>query len=546
MLSESLRYKSRRVHPSALPQGWASMAPTVGAHLRGELACCASRQPSCSGKMSELPTSGPHMPRNIVIFADGTGQVGGVRPDQRLSNIYKLYRATRVGPDSPIDPRGQVAYYDPGLGTTSASGHVRVSLWERLKATAGLAVGVGFRDNVVDCYEAILQRYEPGDRIYLFGFSRGGYTIRALANVLNLCGVPTTDTGGAALPRKGNRLRAIAREAVRVYEHGAGSPRAKFQGQKEALAKRFRHTYGSGVHPKRGDVFPYFIGAFDSVAALGLSLRARVMSCVAGVAVMGLVGWGAGSFAERFWGWSSLATGWSLLIIGVLIPAGLFAKSTFHWTPPEFRKGERPWNFAFWQSKHYDQFLDPRVPVVRHALAIDETRKQFGRVGWGGSNNVPQPGDERLRFEQRWFAGNHSDIGGSYPEDESRLSDIVLEWMAGEATAGEYPLIVDWTKLHLHPDPFSEQHSEIFSQQQKPWWKRPVKWPTAPRKIDNEAILDESVYRRFTANVVDDCDQRRPYRPESLRSHWAVSRVYDDASDNKDSSQARTIIARNP
>jgi len=48
------------------------------------------------------------MPKNILIFSDGTGQAGGLRPDQRLSNIYKLYRATRIGPDSAIDPAKQI------------------------------------------------------------------------------------------------------------------------------------------------------------------------------------------------------------------------------------------------------------------------------------------------------------------------------------------------------------------------------------------------------------------------------------------------------
>ena len=48
------------------------------------------------------------MPKNIIIFSDGTGQVGGLRPDERRSNIYKLYRATRCGPDTEIDPVGQV------------------------------------------------------------------------------------------------------------------------------------------------------------------------------------------------------------------------------------------------------------------------------------------------------------------------------------------------------------------------------------------------------------------------------------------------------
>ncbi len=59
----------------------------------------------------------PMMSKNIVVFSDGTGQDGGVRPEQRMSNVYKLYRACRVGPDSGIDPREQVAFYDAGLGT---------------------------------------------------------------------------------------------------------------------------------------------------------------------------------------------------------------------------------------------------------------------------------------------------------------------------------------------------------------------------------------------------------------------------------------------
>ena len=55
------------------------------------------------------------MPRNILIFSDGTGQAGGLTPDERISNIYKLYRATRVGPDSSVDPGVQLVYYDAGL-----------------------------------------------------------------------------------------------------------------------------------------------------------------------------------------------------------------------------------------------------------------------------------------------------------------------------------------------------------------------------------------------------------------------------------------------
>ena len=55
------------------------------------------------------------MPKNIIIFSDGTGQAGGITFDEVRTNVYKLYRACRVGPDTTIDPEEQVAFYDPGL-----------------------------------------------------------------------------------------------------------------------------------------------------------------------------------------------------------------------------------------------------------------------------------------------------------------------------------------------------------------------------------------------------------------------------------------------
>lgn len=45
------------------------------------------------------------MPKNIVVFSDGTGQDGGIRPEQRMSNIFKMYRVSRPGPDSVGDSR---------------------------------------------------------------------------------------------------------------------------------------------------------------------------------------------------------------------------------------------------------------------------------------------------------------------------------------------------------------------------------------------------------------------------------------------------------
>ncbi len=70
------------------------------------------------------------MPKNIVIFSDGTGQAGGINFDEARTNVYKLYRACRVGPDTLFDPSEQVAFYDPGLGSAADGGHFKVS-WLR-------------------------------------------------------------------------------------------------------------------------------------------------------------------------------------------------------------------------------------------------------------------------------------------------------------------------------------------------------------------------------------------------------------------------------
>jgi uncharacterized protein (DUF2235 family) len=64
------------------------------------------------------------MPRNIVVFADGTGQRGGIFFDENRSNIYKLYRATRCGPEYSVNPAEQLAFYDPGVGTDPIEGNV--------------------------------------------------------------------------------------------------------------------------------------------------------------------------------------------------------------------------------------------------------------------------------------------------------------------------------------------------------------------------------------------------------------------------------------
>ncbi|MBA4045669.1 MAG: hypothetical protein C0510_00200 [Erythrobacter sp.] len=460
--------------------------------------------------------------KNIIIFSDGTGQYGGVLPDQRLSNIYKMYRAMRPGTQTSFDPAHQVAYYDPGLGSGELSGRVRNIL--------AAAFGTGISENIIDCYEAILRHYEDGDRIFLFGFSRGAYTARSVANVMNLCGVPRHDKGGKPLPTGGVALRKIAEEAVyRVYEHGSGKDRARYEPEREELARRFRLKYGSeGQGAKgesQGNVAPTFIGVFDTVAALGTVIVKRVLFVLAVLSgVLGLAAW-----------MSDLLLTWKIL---ASIPAMFFAGSwgwaakkqfKFIGNPPQ--GGKVSWHFAAWNLKHYDRFLDSSVGYARHALSIDENRKRFPRVGWAnGGDALKQDRGPLEWLKQEWFAGNHSDIGGSYPEDESRLSDIALRWMIDELKSIPNPPLIDERFVQTFPDPLGIQHDEVRASLELwprfwPKWAR-FGWSAETRKINPEAALHESVLARFAAASVPQYDQRAPYRPENLRGHLSTQRYF--------------------
>ena len=119
--------------------------------------------------------------KNIVICCDGTGN----EISENISNVLKLYRCLRkTGKTEPL----QVVFYDPGVGTLA-----RPDPWRKLLqdfvTILGLATGYGLDDNVLAAYEFLVSNYEDGDEIYLFGFSRGAYTVRVLAGLIHKVGL---------------------------------------------------------------------------------------------------------------------------------------------------------------------------------------------------------------------------------------------------------------------------------------------------------------------------------------------------------------------
>jgi uncharacterized protein (DUF2235 family) len=161
------------------------------------------------------------MAKRIVFCADGTWQLPRMN-----TNVNRLYKALTVGAD-------QVTFYDDGIGA-SATGFDRV--------IEG-AFGEGLTQKVRDGYTWLAHVYSEGDQIYLFGFSRGAYTVRSLAGLLKACGLPA-----------GNPTDACIDSALAAYRDPAG-----------------RSVMLAGISAC-GLVQPQIrmIGVWDTVGALGI------------------------------------------------------------------------------------------------------------------------------------------------------------------------------------------------------------------------------------------------------------------------------------
>jgi uncharacterized protein (DUF2235 family) len=308
------------------------------------------------------------MSKNIVICCDGTGnEFGG----DCNSNVVKLYSTLMIGDD-------QRGYYHPGVGTMgapTARGRIQ-KWWSQLK---GLAFGAGLLPNVADAYRYLMDTYAPGDNVFLFGFSRGSYTARALAGLLHMYGLLCPGNDG------------LIPYIIRMY---AKKTRAA-AGMKETLdvAELFKATFSR-------DCPIYFEGLWDTVSSVG---------------------------------WISDP---------VVLPFS--ARNT---------------------SMH----------IGRHAVSIHERRCYFRQNLWG----APSPTQD---IKQVWFAGVHSDVGGSYPESESGLSKVALEWMLYEAVAAGLKVDFDrvamvlgekrppeadtWTPKYIPPNPDGLIHKSLHGA----WW----------------------------------------------------------------------------
>ena len=174
--------------------------------------------------------------RTIVVCLDGTGD----KFDSDNSNIVHLVSCLKK------DDPSQVTYYQAGIGTYSSGG-----LSSGASAALDMAVGSGLGLHVRDAYHFLMHTYKEGDKICIFGFSRGAYTARCVAGMVHKVGL---------LPPRNLQQIPFA------YEFYANDTQAGWL-QSEAFKKTFSI-----------EVNVYFLGVFDSVASVGFIPRQLPLS----------------------------------------------------------------------------------------------------------------------------------------------------------------------------------------------------------------------------------------------------------------------------
>jgi uncharacterized protein (DUF2235 family) len=314
----------------------------------------------------------PEQPRRLVLCCDGTDNTltAGVEDTNVLLLVAHLAR-------NPAADR--IVYYDPGVGVADAAPPTDPIDWAHRSWArfAGLASGRGVYDNISMGYQFLMRNWRDGrDRIYLFGFSRGAFTARAIAGMVNLFGIirPEHD---ALLPT-----------LIHIYFSQPGVQDGLWRRITRWLYGQTQKSTGVAADGPTGGSTP----PSDERERLGLQVRELFTS------------------AEGRDAWVHWVGVWDT-VESVGLPGPLSRSNPSTAT-----------------------FLDKRLRHARHALSFDEHRWTFLPRLYEEPGDIDDPVTGRT-LKQRWFAGVHCDVGGSYDVGEAALSNNTLRWMVDEVAA---------------------------------------------------------------------------------------------------------------
>jgi uncharacterized protein (DUF2235 family) len=191
------------------------------------------------------------MGKNIVICCDGTANEFA----QDRTNVVKLYYTLEQSTGK------QIGFYHPGLGTMEPSGALATPA-RKITRFLGKATGYGLSNDIRDAYVFLMNNFQDDDKVYLFGFSRGAYTARAVCSLLTMYGLihPGNDP---LVPYAIRMMMAIDRAQVRKQEKGNNPTEDYAVKNYFQLARDFRNSMCRPV------CNPHFVGVWDTVSSVG-------------------------------------------------------------------------------------------------------------------------------------------------------------------------------------------------------------------------------------------------------------------------------------
>lgn len=344
----------------------------------------------CPEKQTPIPASRAEKHR-ILILADGTCNAFG----RNESNVVKLLKHVQLG---RLDRDEQIAVYDQGLG--SQIGQHKKSL--EFKSTVcsddaftvlappndspfwpstiprwvrAMTHGEGLADNVKQLYMALAQRYQPGSEVFCFGFSRGAFTVRALAAMTWRFGVPSSNEPGDA----SERFETFWPQLERAYLTRSVNDRG--------AVTEPQHGPGARPCPIR------FMGLWDTVKSYG-GIVPRVLPHLRHNPSVEVVRHALALDERRAW----------------------FEATTWGWLDSDRGSG------------HKSLCQPGRCP---RAAVLGKEQVCGNAVAASRLEPVVIEQIKGRNVAEVWFKGSHSDIGGG--SGNTPTSDIALRWMLGEA-----------------------------------------------------------------------------------------------------------------
>jgi uncharacterized protein (DUF2235 family) len=185
--------------------------------------------------------------KNIVICFDGTWNTADA---MFPTNVVKTAQLLL-----PRDAKGadQVVFYDEGVGTSQAA------FGSAINNLLGGAFGIGLMDNIEHAYRFLTLNYSPGDRIFLFGFSRGAFSARSFNGLIRTCGILHKDN------------IKLVKEAINKYQD---PKREKGADAEVCVGFRSKHCVASypaeTLAPHQHLLSVEYIGVWDTVGSLGV------------------------------------------------------------------------------------------------------------------------------------------------------------------------------------------------------------------------------------------------------------------------------------